>query len=250
MRHLYRLRKEEYSQGANFCLQNAKNILSVSNQSANINQFAIANSLLITSIEELAKASVLKIKSINNNIRIDNLNEYFWSHTVKHKSIYKIFFASLSFSIPESSNKKQQKNKDNEFWITILIIIIILGLVVYFFRDQINEDKNSFTTNEDDDSMEKLRRSGLYVGFDSENRTWEVPSRLITKESYEEFKDMVDLAFLEIEHALFDGKIHKENIIEFADKLKDDKIITKDLKDIKSKIVSSEESNPRGDIPI
>lgn len=187
-------------------------------------------------MEELAKASILRIKSINNQIKINNLDEYFRSHSLKHKSIYKIFLASLDLS-SNKDNNKTDKNEINKDFLTAILIIII-GVIIYF----LNKDSKLTNKTANINSLESMRKSGFYVGFDSNNRKWEIPNEIIDKENYTDFKIIVDSAFETREKSLFKKCISTKNIIEFTDKLEDDKIITEHLKDI-LKNMSSEESN-------
>lgn len=229
MKHLYQLRQIEYAEGAKFTLQNAKNHINVSNEAAKINQFGIANSLLISGLEELAKASILKIKSINNNIRIDNLDEYFRSHTLKHETIYQLFFASFDFTESKENNIPTESIQSNKnFQIVVIIIIVIIGIMIYnSSKKDTREIKIKFN------SLEDIRKSGLYLGFDSENRKWEIPNEAISKDDYENFKDIVKTTFEKIEESLFKGNINKKNIVDFAEKLQNENIVTEHLKEIK-----------------
>lgn len=228
MKHIYQLKKNEYQHGANLAFENAKNHFNVANKAAEIEHYGIASSLLVVAAEELAKASVLKIKSINNSIRIDNLDEYFRNHSTKHESIFKIFAASLDSIRVDSTETPNDKNIDDNanLDLIILIIVVIIGVIMYF-------NKDAEITKNDFQSLEDIRKAGFYLGFDQENRKWEVPEKRFSEEQYNNFRETAKLAFDTLEKSLFGDKFDSKSIIEFADKLKDEKIITEHLKDFK-----------------
>ena len=231
---LYKLSKKEYQNGATLTFENAKNLLEVAKKASEIDKFGVATSLLVIAAEELAKASILKIKAIHPLINIKNLSSYFHSHKVKHESIANIFFASNDYmnetkqkSTKTSKELNENKDTDIDFWIVIIIITIIIG-VIYFFTKHIK------TVNDSKDLLEDMRKSGFYVEFNQEKQKWEVPKENFDKEKYNEFSNIINEVFETIEKTLFGDKIHKNNIIEFADKLSDKAIITEHL--IKDKI--------------
>lgn len=54
---------------------------------------------LVLTLEELAKASVLKIRAIDNSIEIDDLRAHVHSHRTKHKSISSLLSISSNILI-------------------------------------------------------------------------------------------------------------------------------------------------------
>ncbi len=237
MKHLFKLKKKEYEEGARLALLNGKNHLAVAKAAANLQQFGIATSLLVIGLEELAKASVLKIKSIDNNIRINNLQDYFRKHDLKHETIYQLFFAAkITVSDNEDETEGSGETTKGSFQsvvLVILLIVIILGTAIYLIG---KEEGENISNNENTSPLEGIRKSGFYLNFDSNNREWEYPNNHFTKAEYIEFEELVNLVFNDVEESLFKGKINKDNIIAFADALRNKEIITEHLKDLKEEI--------------
>lgn len=226
MKRIEELEKSELEYGANCTLVNAKGLFKVAHQAAAIGQYGAANSMLITSVEELAKASMLQIISINSNVKIQNIEAYFWKHSVKHDSIIKLTIASLDlFGTDEVDDsdipKKELSEKES---IAGNLFIAIISLIVLFSPYQ----KKKKTDKEE--SLEDIRKAGLYVGFNRETGSWEVPNQEKSEENYETNKGLVDLAFSSIEESLFNGKMDERKILEFVKKLEDKNVITDHIK--------------------
>lgn len=246
MQNIKNLTQEEYSKGADLALQNAKDILVVSTEASKINKFACGKSLLIQSLEELTKASVLKIKSIDKNIKITNLHKYFKNHSLKHDAIDKIIESSGSI-LYKSENANQEQNKnDRFFWIAFIGFALIIGLYISLLKEK--KYQNSTTNNKKSESkinsLEKMRLLGFYLDYDPKSKKWLIPKNSTSENDFNEFNIYVLTLFGIIENSLFSNKIDKKNILDFIQKLQDNGIITSDLKEITNKnIVGSEESN-------
>ena len=81
-----------------------------------------------------------------------------------------------------------------------------------------------------EDTFEAMRQAGFYLGFDSDNRQWEIPNEIFNQDQYNSLKEVIEMAFDSIEKSLFGLKINSKNIVEFVDKLEDKKIKTEHLK--------------------
>lgn len=236
MKDLYKLKQSDYEIGANLALKNAQSHLEVSKKASEMQQFGIATSILIIASEELAKASILKIRAINNSIRIDNLSDYFYSHSTKHKSIFKIFTTSLEYlenREPDTEKKLSISNK--ELLIIIAGISLFFALWEHFTKDnevilKDSEQGNDSENTREKNSFEDMRQAGFYLGFNSDNRQWEIPNEIFNQDQYNTLKEIIEMAFDSIEKSLFGFKINSKNIVEFVDKLEDKKIKTEHLK--------------------
>lgn len=215
MKSIFKLKKKEYAHGAQLALQNAKGLVEVAQKASEIEQYGVAVSLLIVGLEELAKASVLQMKALDNSLKINNLNEYFHSHKTKHESIFKLFVSSLEY-LEETPIQEKEQSLSKEGLLVGIILVIIIGLIFFFSK--------SFQPL---NSLETLRMSGFYVGINKETADWETPSKIFDKEQYDSFKELTDEAFHTLEGALFSGRINAKNVVEFAESLEDKHIIAK-----------------------
>lgn len=220
MTQVNNLTKERYKQGYELVLENAETHLFIASKIAETSNYGIAISHLILSLEELAKAAKLKIKSIDNSIEIKNLNEYFYKHYTKHKAIFRLYFASLPDTIKENASKKSSQ-KSNDFLVGIIILLIILYILVSDHFVTIR--KNLFNLN-------KIRNDGFYVNFDEKNKEWQTPSNVYNEQRYNEIKDFTDQIFDSLKRTLFADKINTRNIHAFIEKLSDENILMKKLK--------------------
>jgi len=217
MTQVNNLTKERYKQGYELVLENAETHLFIASKIAETSNYGIAISHLVLSLEELAKAAKLKIKSIDNSIEIKNLNEYFYKHFTKHKAIYKLYFASLPDTKKENASKKSSQ-KSNDF-----LIIIALFILFIFVPDFVNDLNNLFDLN-------KIRNDGFYVDFDDKNNEWRTPSNVHNEQKYNAIKDLTDQIFDSLKRTLFADKINIGNIHAFIEKLSDENILMKKLK--------------------
>jgi len=221
MTSINNLKKIEYLNGANLALENAKAHLDVANLSAKSKHYGIASSLLILSIEELAKACALRLKSINNNIPVNNLEKYFKNHKIKQKSIIQIFYSSLGFSIEKGEIKIEKK----EAYVIVFVIIIA---IIYSYT---NKNKTINPKSEYD----KIKESGFYFSYCEVNRKWISPQENYDIKNFKPFKESIDDLFEIIELNLFGDKINESNIIEFAESM-DNVIDQKQLAKLKATI--------------
>lgn len=231
MKELNNLTESEYLLGANLALENAKSHIQVAKDAANNNQFGISISHLIIALEELAKASALKLKSINNKIEIQNLKDYFMKHTTKHDIIFKFYSAALIYIKDEvdlTLNKNENSNNFTDLQLTLLVVLLIL-----FVKFE-NKDEN--TSKEY--SLDYYRNSGFYLNFNNKTREWELPNNKFDNNDFITFHDNIIEIISVIENSLFENKITNDNLIEFSAIINDEKIITTQLEEIYNKMNS------------
>jgi hypothetical protein len=218
MTQVNNLTKERYKQGYELVLENAETHLFIASKIAETSNYGIAISHLILSMEELAKAALLKIKSIDDSIEIKNLNKYFHNHFIKQEAMFKLYFASLSDTIKENASKKSSKKSNDSLEV---IIILLIGL--FLFKDHLNDLNNLFNLN-------KIRNDGFYVAFDDKNNEWQTPSNVYNEQRYNEIKDFTDQVFDLLKRTLFADKINTGDIYALIEKLSDENILMNKLK--------------------
>ena len=99
MKYLHKLKRTEYDEGAKLSLANAFDHFNAAIKLGESELYGFACSHLVLTLEELAKASVLKIRAIDNSIEIEDLRSYFHSHKTKHKSISNLFIHHLNIRV-------------------------------------------------------------------------------------------------------------------------------------------------------
>jgi AbiV family abortive infection protein len=215
MKDLEKLNKEEYEIGAITSLKNAKDLYDSSTEIALKGRFGTATSLLILASEELVKASVLKLKSIDSLKKIENFAKYFSKHSVKHESLEKIFIASLGYlddyQLNEVSSVEEQCENSRTKWICALVFVMIMGIIIYILTSNKTNTKDTKLNS----TFESQRTAGFYVDFDFNNRKWKSPSDISDEKKYNELKDSIEMIFNTIKKTLFKNKINSKNISEF-----------------------------------
>ena len=211
MKFLHRLKKEQYQFGADAALSNAKDHLAVSRMCASNNIIGIANSHLVIACEELCKASILRVKSLLPQLSISDLNQYFYSHEVKHKKIWEIFSAVCQ--LPNSNGEKkipaiQENTKSDDNW--KLLLIVILALVIIALTNKGKEDTGM--------SLEEMRIRGFYVDL-KDDKSWLVPNLIFSPNDFNNHLELVQTIFTEIETKLFNKNISGNELNNIATQL-------------------------------
>jgi len=100
------VKKDFYKEGYDLTLTNVKNLIQVSINAAETENFGIACSLNILAAEEALKALFLIIKHYNPEGNINNFDKIFRFHTVKHEELRQIikFQEVIQAKIKESLN--------------------------------------------------------------------------------------------------------------------------------------------------
>jgi len=227
MTQVNNLTKERYKQGYELVLENAETHLFIASKIAETSNYGIAISHLILSLEELAKAAELKIKSIDNSIEIRNLNKYFYDHSTKHKAIFKLYFATISDTTKENASKKSSKNSNGGLLLTaILLVILLFMLDSDYFQNDLKELfnlKNPFDLN-------TTRNAGFYVDFDEKHNEWQTPSNIYNEQTYNTIRNFTIQIFDSLKNSLFANKINNKKIHAFIEMLSDENILMKKLK--------------------
>lgn len=211
MKFLHRLKKEQYQVGADAALSNAQDHLTVSKMCASNNIIGIANGHLVIACEELCKASILRVKSLLPQVNISDLNQYFYSHEVKHKKIWEIFSAVCQLT--DSSGEKkipanQENTKSDDNWKVVLVVI--LALLIIAFTKKGKEDTEM--------SLEEMRIRGFYVDL-KDDKSWLVPNLMFSANDFNNHLELVQTIFTEIETKLFNKDISSNELNNIATQL-------------------------------
>jgi len=125
MKDIYRLKKSEYNEGSEKALLNSEKHYEASLLLSKNELFPFAVTHLILAAEELVKAIVLKLRSLNNAVKIPDLDKYFKNHTLKHERLIKMVKALDNYhqndKQPEQSNTaiNEMDKIQNLFFISI-----------------------------------------------------------------------------------------------------------------------------------
>jgi AbiV family abortive infection protein len=226
MKDLFNMKESEYKIGSEMSLKNAKDHLEIARLAETINLHGISISHLILSLEELAKASILKLKSVNKELKIKNFRQYFKSHGIKHDAIFKFYIAALYYNSDEDDLNLQNDKHDD--WPNLLIFFITLLVVLV-----VNQDD---TDTLEESPLDNIRNSGFYVNFNEKTSEWESPNLKFDK-SFNEYYEIVIQIFSALEETLFKNKISNENLIRFVSLMNDEKINITQLERLENKRV-------------
>lgn len=202
MKSIHKLKKIEYQEGAEKALHNSQKHYDASITLAKAKLYPFAITHLIISAEELTKAVVLKIKSIDNSINIPDIEKYFKSHNHKHNKLFQLSKLANEFNPPKKKDKKEQD-------LALLIVGLIIVVSAYFqhIKDKEKSEEELAIENADAiDSIEKIRISSIYVEF-LYSRKWRMPFEEYTKENYESFESIYNQFIPKISDFIF-----KENL--------------------------------------
>ncbi len=205
MKRISQLKKPDYLEGARLALNNAEDHLMLSQKAAEEHKYGIAVSMLITSSEELIKASILRLKSIDNTLRIDKFDNYFRSHSQKHEAFFKVLLKNNANSIESAS-------KDDQLSISMIIGIMILS---YAFSEKQKDSKKS--NFEKVFEWDQRRTSGLYVSFNREEEKWETPSGIYSREDFNDYDEFIRNGFKELKNICFSGRYSENEILNYFD---------------------------------
>jgi len=221
MTPITQLKQSEYHTGAILAFENFESLLEISTKAADIKNFGIASSLCVLAMEELTKSVILQLKSINNSIPVNDLDKYFWNHEIKHNAGLDLYFKIESTY--ENNNGELNFNDDSKSYIAIAVVVIALLLVWYFNKKDKGEE---IEKKKDKSYFDTIKESGFYVGYDKEARQWKSPKHEHDQESYNNLFDLTNDFANKVKNWIFNNKLNRENIIDFAQTL-DDKLIDK-----------------------
>ena len=203
------LKKREYEEGSNLALENAENLLEIARHCAEKGYNGNGAAILITSIEELAKAAYLKIKAHEPAVKVNELDKFFRSHGVKHKVAL-----GLALKLIVDVNVRTIP-KENQMGAAIGVLIV-LGFMAYF----------TIMGGYDMD-LEKIRQKGYYVNFIGDEKCWESPKNLIKTEDLTKYIRMVEGVFVNVKKDLFQDQLTSINLKKYIEYLGDENVYFK-----------------------
>lgn len=204
---LLNLKKTQYKEGAKLALENAENLFEIAKTCHQKGFNGNGTSILITSLEELSKASYLQIKAHNPHVVITELDDFFKNHKVKHKAIIRLYTKSITNNI-----KTLPEEKHNNAAFAVIASIIVLVYVAI-------ETKQTLTLD-----LEKIRQKGYYVNFVDGEPCWHSPEDFIDSESFENVIEIVRLIFENVKKDLFNGKLTDFHTKEYIEELSDENV--------------------------
>lgn len=160
---------------------------------------ATSVSILITSLEELAKALYLKVLSRDpKKVYIVQLEKIFYKHERKHEAIGTMFGAYII-----------RKNK--EVPSTALATMLgLLGVIIVGALSQMKRTPGNGIRN-----LEFVRKRGLYLDLDKETGEWISPQDYISSEDLLEWLKLSETFFDDVQTSYFsDSEKPLEELIE------------------------------------
>lgn len=217
MKDLYKLKKTEYQQGAETCLSNAKDHLHIAKVSAENNCSGIGTSHLVIACEELCKASILRIKSLDHKVPVLNLNKYFTDHRLKHENIFKLLDTAQKFEKNRISSERNKKSPQDTSIGTGVSAIIAIFILYFIFKKTEKPKSEGNRKSSERSFMEQLRVQGFYVDL-NEERVWTHPNTSIPMDNFQVYFEIAEDLFKKIEDHLFNrqptqqelGELHVE----------------------------------------
>lgn len=200
---ILKLKKVQYNEGANLTLQNAENLFEIAKL---CNQKGFAGngaSILITSLEELAKAAYLKIKAHNPHIVVKELEGFFKNHKVKHGAIVQLYIKIF---------KKLPQQQQEAFGLAILFGILYIFYIVLKTNQSVAFD------------LETIRQRGYYVNFIEDENRWKAPKDLVSSEDFPQFIELAENLFENVKKDLFEGKLTDEHTKQYIQELDDENV--------------------------
>lgn len=210
MKDLHILEQQEYSVGADLALKNSIQHLDASFLLSKNSMYGFAISHCVLSAEELAKASVLKLKSIDSNIQIPNFNKYFYSHKIKHDSILQLVQATLLLN---------KSNEEIEKFNQVILVTVLAIAALKLLKLVDGKEKNEQDSISKIESIEVLRLYCTYVGL-LDNRNWHSPQQDFHADFCNDIQEITVNILNELNTTLFDGQINNANIEKYVSYLK------------------------------
>lgn len=206
-RSITSLKKNEYETGAHLALNNAENLFELAQHAYSNGVNGSSVSLMITSLEELAKSAYLMIKAHHPNIIMKELDAFFWSHRIKHEVIVRLFNKLVLGNLSELPEEEQ----DNA-----ALLVGISYLVIGFMLSSkgISID------------IEGIRKRGYYVNFDREGgeEVWKSPHNLVDSVALSQYLEIGENIFKSVKKDLFSGKLSDVHTKKYLDELCDENV--------------------------
>jgi len=182
------LAKDDWEEGANKGLENAKELLKASTLCKDNGLHAPGSSILISASEELIKALCIKIRAATGKEPIKGFQKLFYQHQEKHHQIIVVMTILFSEQFDGLSKDESQG---------LLIGIGFIALILAYASSQIDEsERNIF-------KMEDNRQAGLYLDLHKKEKRWLVPKNEINKKTFEKYHEMISVFFEKIEREYF-----------------------------------------------
>lgn len=216
--NITKLKQSEYRKGAKLTFQNYEDLIEITEKAEQIGNYGIASSLCVLALEELSKSVVLQLRSINNQIPIKNLEKYFRSHETKQNAGI-VIFETLQSNYQDEEEVLSDDYKSN-FSLAIAITAIAIFALEHISKNEKGIKKNSKSF------FDTIKESGFYVGYNEFSRQWICPRLEHNRESFTLLFNYIKEFAVKVKKWIFDGKINKDNIIEFLNSL-DDELIDK-----------------------
>ena len=203
---IYKLKKLQYEEGAILALQNSENLFQTAQYCLDKGLSGNGLSILITSMEELAKAAYLKLKAHDPELVIQELDDLFKSHQTKH-----IVSVRLFFQVINRRYKSLPKEKRESFG---LVIIVFTGVLIYY-RAISESPKISF---------EEARQKGYYVSYDQKDDKWQAPQTYYEIDSLMSYLQLAKSILDSVKEDLFSKKLTFHEVDEYIKILGDENV--------------------------
>lgn len=196
---IYKLKKLQYEEGAILALQNSENLFQIAQYCLETGLFGNGLAILITSMEELAKAAYLKLKAHDPELVIQELDDLFKSHQTKHIVSVRLFLPVIY----DRFNSVPEENRKN----FALLLIIAAGVIMFFWP---KGKKISF---------EEIRQKGYYMSYDHKNESWQAPQNSSDSASLDIYMKIARSIFRSVKNDLFSKKLSFHELDDYIKKL-------------------------------
>jgi AbiV family abortive infection protein len=201
---IFKLKKAQYEEGAILALQNSENLFQITQYCLETGLFGNGLSILITSMEELAKAAYLKLKAHDTELVIQELDDLFKSHKTKHVVSVRLFLPVIY----DRFNSMPEQNRKN-----FALFLIISTVVVMLFWTK--GKKLSF---------EEIRQKGYYMNYDDKNESWHAPQNYSDSASLDIYLKIAHSIFKTVKNDLFSKKLSFHELDAYVKKLGDENL--------------------------
>lgn len=165
----------ELREGCALCFKNSQDHLFAAEILINSKLYGMSSSHIVLGLEELCKAVLLRITSIDSSAIEGDLDAYFHKHPPKHDKL-KDFFTYLVEQGFKSLSPLQQ-----------VIFVLVIGIVICY-SPRISVENRLLNR-----SLNDSKNCGLYVDYEYSIKKWRVPTDLVQESEVRPFLELAKI---------------------------------------------------------